>query len=175
MAKITVKVKGIKDTLKDFSQFGKEAEKEVSEITIINANEITANAKIAAPGNIGKLHQNIYTVELDKLNYKVVVGVEYGAYVEFGTGRKVSVPKEFQDQADKFRNQGGSFEEGLQAIRDWCRQKRIDEDAAYPIFISILNNGIEPQPFLYPAYVKGKKTYVKGLNKALDQLVKKYE
>ncbi len=173
--KTKTKIKGLDKALKDFMKFGEEGEKLVSSVTKVTAKEIEANAKIAAPKNLGKLAQSISSVELDKLSYEVVVGVVYGGYVEFGTGRKVQIPSELSDEAAKFRGNGGSFDEGLKAIKDWCRQKGIEESAAYPIFISILKNGIEPQPFLYPAYVKGKGTYVKDLKHTLQYLVKKYE
>ena len=45
----------------------------------------------------------------------------------------------------------GNFEDGLESIKDWCRKKGIDVKLAYVIFVNILNKGIEPQPFLYPA------------------------
>ena len=169
------KIKGLNKVLKKLSKFGNEAEKIISETTDSNAEMIVADAKVLAPINKGKLGQSIAKEEVTKLNYKVVVNSPYGAYVEFGTGKKVSVPKDLQDQADKFRGgKGGTFEEGLQAIKDWCRSKGIEEKFAYPIFISILNEGITPQPYLYPAWVKGKVRYVKDLKEDLKYLTKKY-
>ena len=45
-----------------------------------------------------------------------------------------------------------SIKQGLEAIKVWCKAKGIPEEAAYPIFAKILGAGINPQPFLYPAY-----------------------
>lgn len=159
---ITGEVKGIKSVIKDLERFGKVGSKEVSGITKLTAQEMAANAKAAAPSNFGKLKQSITEVPIDPLNYKVVVYADYGAYVEFGTGVQVEVPAEMKDVAAQFRGgRGGSFEEGLQSIKDWCRSKGIPEEAAYPIFMSILNKGIRPQPYLYPAFVKGRTQYLK--------------
>jgi hypothetical protein len=33
---------------------------------------------------------------------------------------------------------------------------------------------IQPQPYLYPAFVKGRKQYLKDLKKLLKDLTKKY-
>ena len=55
------------------------------------------------------------------------------------------------------------------------RSKGIPENAAYPIFMSILKKGQEPQPYLYPAFVKGGTQYLKDLKKLLKDLTKKYD
>ena len=169
------KIKGLNKVLKKLSKFGDEAEKIIAETTQANAKELVANARSLAPKDKGKLAQSIIDEKVTNFTYNIVVGSEYGAYIEFGTGKKVSVPNDLKDQADKFKGgRGGTFEEGLQAIKDWCRGKGIEEKFAYPIFISILNEGITPQPYLYPAWVKVKVQYVKDLKGDLKYLTKKY-
>lgn len=169
-------VKGLQKVLKNLQKFGAEAAVEVDKTTELIVKDIVADAKINAPKDMGKLAQSIYEVALGESNYKVVVGASYGAYVEFGTWIKVQVPSEMQEIASQFKNKkSGSFETGLRSIKDWCKNKGIDESAAYPIFISILNKGIQPQPYLYPAFVKGRKEYKKDLKKLLKILTKKYE
>ena len=170
-------IKGIDRVLKRFKRFGEEGEKVIAATTEEVARNIMLDARVNAPKNNGKLAQSInYQPSENKLNYTIDVSSPYGAYVEFGTGRKVSVPTELKDVASKFRGgNNGTFEEGLQAIRDWCRNKGIDEKAAYPIFISILERGITPQPYLYPAFVKGRKNYLKFLKQDINSLIKKYE
>jgi len=168
-------VKGLKGVLGSLKKFGEESKKSVEIITFANAKDIELSAKSLAPKNVGKLAQSIHTKEVNKTFYKIVVGLDYGAYVEFGTGAKVRVPTELKDQAAKFRGgRGGSFKDGLRSIKDWCRTKGIDESAAYPIFISILRNGITPQPYLYPSWKAGQKEYLKDLKKELKLLTKKY-
>lgn len=167
-------VKGINKVLKELQRFGDEADKMVNETTEGNAQEISVMAKQLAPKNKGKLAQSIFVEKEADMLYSINVGLDYGAYIEFGTGKKVKVPSELKDVASKFKGRKGSFKEGLQSIKDWCRSKGIEESAAYPIFISILNNGIQAQPFLYPAFVKGRKQYLKDLKSDLEHLTNKY-
>ena len=166
-------VKGLKNAINELKEFGEQGVKLISDITRANANEIAANAKTLAPSNNGKLRQSIHTVQINELRYKIVVGVSYGAYVEFGTGVKVQIPDEMKDIAAQFKGvKGGSFEQGLKSIEDWCRTKGIDIKLAYVIFVSLLNKGMDAQPFLYPAFVKGRKQYLKDLEHGLEQLTK---
>ena len=169
-------IKGLTNVLKDLEKFGAEAKKEVDNITKIKSMDIVADAKAFAPKNNGKLAQSIVYTKVSEADYKVIVNSPYGAYVEFGTGSKVKVPTELQGIASQFKGKkAGSFEQGLQAIKDWCRSKGIPENAAYPIFMSILKKGQEPQPYLYPAFVKGRTQYLKDLKKLLKDLTKKYD
>jgi HK97 gp10 family phage protein len=169
-------IKGLTKVLKYLEKFGSESKKEVEEITKISSMDIVADAKAFAPKNLGKLAQSIIFTKVGEADYKVVVNSPYGAYVEFGTGAKVRVPAELQDVASQFKGKkGGSFEQGLQGIKDWCKNKGIPEIAAYPIFMSILRKGQEPQPYLYPAFVKGRKQYLKDLKELLKRLTKKYD
>jgi HK97 gp10 family phage protein len=167
-------VRGLSKVLKDLDKFGKEADKGIDTITKVKSVDIAADAKALAPKNNGKLAQSIITTKVEKADYKVIVNSSYGAYVEFGTGAKVKVPAELSAMAAQFKGKkAGSFNEGLRAIKDWCRNKGIEESAAYPIFMSILKKGQEPQPFLYPAFVKGRKQYVNDLKHLLETLTKK--
>tara|TARA_R110001632_G_scaffold143845_1_gene260003 strand:- start:2524 stop:3048 length:525 start_codon:yes stop_codon:yes gene_type:complete len=169
-------IKGLTKVLKDLEKFGSEAKKEVDTVTKITSMDIVADAKAFAPKNLGKLAQSIIFTKVGEADYKVVVNSPYGAYVEFGTGAKVRVPAELQSVASQFKGKkGGSFQQGLRAIKDWCKSKGIPENAAYPIFMSILRKGQEPQPYLYPAFVKGRKQYLKDLKELLKRLTKKYD
>ena len=167
-------VKGIPEVIKELRKLGKDIDKNINATTEEAGNFIELKAKQLAPKNFGKLAQSISTSEKTKDNLKTVfvtVNELYGAYMEFGTGAKVVVPNEFKDMAASFKGvTTGTFEAGLKSIREWCRAKGIDEAAAYPIFAKILGAGINPQPFLYPAFIEGKKQYLKDL----DNLLKTY-
>lgn len=166
--------KGLNSVIADIRKFGADAEKKINKETELIAFQIVGDAKRLAPKDLGKLAQSISHEKINPANYKVTVNELYGAYIEFGTGKKVSVPAEFADMAKSFQGPTGrSFADGLEAIKDWCRRHGIDERAAYPIFAKILGAGINPQPFLYPAWVKGKKDYEENLNKLLKRLNKK--
>lgn len=169
-----MEVKGVNSVISELRAFGKDVEKLIDAETQAAAISIMTDAKKLAPKNFGKLAQSISNEKVKTSLYKVTVNEFYGAYMEFGTGTKVKVPAEFAGIAESFKGKKqGTFKQGLEAIKVWCRAKGIDEKAAYPIFAKILGAGVNPQPFLYPAYVKGKKDYLKNLNNVLKRLNKK--
>jgi HK97 gp10 family phage protein len=169
-----MEVKGLNETIKELRKFGKEMDKKIDFETEDAANKIALEAKQLAPKNFGKLAQSISQAKVKESNYKVTVNETYGAYMEFGTGAKVQVPAEFKDIANSFKGKKtGTFKQALESIKIWCRAKGIDEKAAYPILAKILGAGISPRPFLYPAYIKGKKDYLKNLKTLLDKTNKK--
>jgi hypothetical protein len=168
-------IKGIPETIKELRAFGKDIEKLIDAETSDIADQIESDAKKLAPKNFGKLAQSISSSKVKESNYKITVNEIYGAYMEFGTGTKVRVPAEMQSIASQFKGGGkkGSYKEGLEAIKNWCRAKGIDEKFAYVIFAKILGAGVNPQPFLYPAWVKGQKDYFNNLKKLLKAKKKK--
>ena len=163
--------RGVNKTIAELRQFGGDIEKKINAETQAIALQIEGDAKRLAPKNFGKLAQSISHQKVKESNYKVTVNEFYAAYMEFGTGTKVNVPAEFQSMANTFKGATGkSFADGLEAIKIWCRHKGIDEKAAYPIFAKILGAGINPQPFLYPAWVRGKNDYRQNLNALLKRM-----
>lgn len=138
-------VKGLKSTLNSLKKFGKEAEKSIEVITFAAAHDIELSAKQLAPVKDGFLRNQIHTKEVTPKNYKIIAGAFYSAYMEFGTGGLVNVPSELKDVAILFKGQG------------------------------IRQVNIHPQPFMYPAWKKGQKSYLKDLKKELEHLTKKYE
>ena len=114
------------------------------------------------PVDMGKLRQgNGKRVDKDSLKLALFNNVPYAPFVEFGTGARVQVPNELKELAGQFKGQkSGSFDDFLDQIRDWCKRHGIDEKAAYPIAMSILKKGLQPKPFLYPAYLLGKKEFL---------------
>ena len=137
-------VKGLQEVLKNLQKFGAAAAVEIDKTTELIIKDIVADAKIRAPKDMGKLAQSIKDVKIKESNYKAVVNKEYAAYVEFGTGTKVQVPTELYEMASKFKGAG------------------------------IKEVNIRAQPYLYPAFVKGRKQYKKDLKDLLKILTKKY-
>jgi HK97 gp10 family phage protein len=147
-------IKGLTKVLKNLERFGDEVKEDVHIITGDNATQIELGAKNNAPVNKligfgGDLKQGIKAIELGKSDFKIMANATglapYSAYVEFGTGRSVKVPNELKEMAIKFKGKG---------------VKEIN---------------IQPQPYLYPAFVKGRKQYLKDLKKLLKDLTKKYD
>lgn len=168
-------VKGVAETIAKIQAFGKQYEKLINAEVEATAIQIETDAKKLAPKNFGKLTQSISHKKIKDFRWKVTVNEVYGAYMEFGTGTKVKVPSEFADIASQFKGKKGkgTWKDALQAIKVWCRSKGIDEKAAYPIMAKILGAGVNPQPFLYPAYQKGKKELVLNLERLLKSVSKK--
>ena len=140
-------IKGLDKLIKDLKALGDEGEQVLAGVTEVTARDIEANAKIYAPKDTGKLAQSIKALEISKLTWKVLANATglapYAAYMEFGTGGLVDVPAELTDMAIKFKGKG---------------VKRID---------------LRPQPFLYPALLKGRKNYKKDLEAELKAMTKK--
>lgn len=149
MSKRVILVKGIKRTLRSLEQFGKEADVKIHAVTGDNATTIAINARRQSrltSFNNGKLTAGIVAEEKGKKSYEIIAKEKYSAYVEFGTGTLVEVPEEMYEIADQFRARPKIREVNLPA-----------------------------RPFLYPAFVEGRKKYLKDLKNLLNKLTKKYE
>lgn len=175
--KLNANITGVDALGKKFKKLGAEGQQNFEEVTKMKAGEIHAEAKRRASKYIdnGDLSRGIILKPVSKTNYIVAATENYSAFIEFGTGRRVSIPKGWERIASEFRGKSlGTFNDGLNNIKAWAKRKGIDESAAYPIFISILKNGIEPKPFLYPAFKKVVPIYLKDLNTALKRLTNKF-
>lgn len=136
------------------------------------ANDIAGNAKLRAPGDQGILQNLISAAKIDPLNWQVVSGADYSPYVEFGTGTKVSIPPGLEEYAVQFKGNGASI--GLsakEAIFAWCARHGVDKSAWYAIYISIMANGIKPQPFFFPAVNRQTPLIIDRVNKALGDAI----
>ena len=107
--------------------------------------DIVADAKSFARKDFGKLAQSIIYTKVADSDYKVIVNAPYAPYVEFGTGKTVKVPAELKEIAIQFKGAG------------------------------VKEVNLQPRPFLYPAFVKGRIQYVKDLKHLLTTLTKKYD
>tara|TARA_R110000803_G_scaffold29013_2_gene66536 strand:- start:383 stop:826 length:444 start_codon:yes stop_codon:yes gene_type:complete len=142
-------IKGLTKVLKDLEKFGDEVKTDVHVITADNATEIALDAQNRAPVDLGKLKQGIRAVELGKSDFKIMTNstgyAPYSAYIEFGTGKSVQVPSELKEIAIMFKGNNS---------------REVN---------------IQPQPYLYPAFVKGRKQDLKDLKELLNRLTKKYD
>ena len=59
LMKPKLKITGQKELLKELAAFGEEAERKVSAVTFVTAQEIATKAAQNAPANFGKLRQSI--------------------------------------------------------------------------------------------------------------------
>ena len=163
---ITLKIKGLDAAIKNANKIASTARKETQAALDDFAFRVEGDAKVLAPANEGGLRMAIGT-KRGNLQASVVVAKDYAAFMEFGTRKYAaqyvaSLPAEWKDFAAQFKGEsGGSFADMVKNLMLWCKQKGIEEKAAYPIALKILREGVRPQPFLYPA-----------VNANLDQLKK---
>lgn len=143
-----MKVKGTQELIKKLRDFGEKAEKNVTDITKITA-------------------QGIASVATRNLN-AYAGGDEYGKVAQ-----SINAFPEGKMQYSISVNQlpmGAYLEFGtgifVEVATEW-------KDIAWAFYV----NGkgwMQPQPYLYPAYVKGREQYVKDLQSLIDNLSNKF-
>lgn len=144
------------------------------------ALEIEATAKRLAPKDMGAISQGISANTNGRFQKEITVNTPYAAYAEFGTGKYAAayastLPADWKTYAAQFKGKtgGGNFDQFLERIYQWAKRKQIGvtydiktrrktkvgkqsaettmRATAYFIAIRILQNGIRPHPFLFPA------------------------
>ena len=165
---VTIDIKQLKDLSKKLEKAGPKTVKMAQLELRASAFTVEGIAKSLSPVDRGGLEQSIASEAITKNDYKIGSNKDYAAYVEFGTGVLVDVPGEWSQFAAQFQGSTGEgWDNGLEEIRQWCIRKGIPEGAAYPIFMSILESGIMPQPFLYPAYKLGRKQLIYSIKQII--------
>jgi HK97 gp10 family phage protein len=170
-------IRGVNEVVAELRKISKDLDKNINATTEEAAFFIEKSAKKLAPRNFGDLAKTISTDDVKTkglINKKVTVNEIYGAYVEFGTGAKVSVPKEFAEMAASFKGQKtGTFADFIISMTAYFNAKGYDPKNVWIACINILNNGQEARPFLYPSWTEGKKMYLKDLENLLKTYNKK--
>ena len=132
--------------LKQIDAFGEDAQRLSVAVTNTTADGIVSNAKQKVVVDLGQLRQSIGKTNASIGNNRsfIFASAPYAAYVEFGTGGTVSVPKGFEGIAIKFKGKG------------------------------IKQINLRPRPFLIPSYLIGLASYGPKLVKTLESLTKRY-
>lgn len=192
--RITFSINGI-DKLKERIQAMDQKVKDALAMELrASAMKIQKDAKRNAPVDMGTLRNSIYMdydYQKNKLTYTVGASASYAPYIEFGTGGSVKVPPQYSNYALTFKGKsktGGTLDEFMLALMDWVKRKGIagtystktqkrtgsrsarlgeDYDVAFAIMLKILKKGINPQPFLLPAYEAEKVNLVKKIKQAI--------
>lgn len=162
-----------------FNRLGKEKDIVIDDLVFDTALYVQDQAKKyardRAGSDTGALVQKIRAYKEKNQMASVISEAPYSGYVEFGTGKQVRIPPEFADMASKIRRKRkGKFREGLRAIEDWCGRNGIRKEAAYPIFMAILRRGLKARPFMYPAYLRGRRKLIENATTELNKMLKKY-
>ena len=175
---LSIKLNGLDNLIATVEKTAKRAESETKVALTKFAKNTETEAKRLAPANEVRLSNSINGT-VDGFTAKITVTADYAAYLEFGTRKfaaryVATLPQDWQSYAATFRGKGGgTFDQFIQDIMQWVRQKGIGglktksgrtseskssldamQQAAYAIALNILQNGIRPQPFVYPAVTK---------------------
>lgn len=175
---LSIKLNGLDNLIATVEKTAKRAEAETKVALTKFAKNTETEAKRLAPANEGRLRNSVNGT-VDGFTAKITVTADYAAYLEFGTRKfaaryVATLPQDWQSYAATFRGKGGgTFDQFIQDIMQWVRQKGIGglktksgrtseskssldamQQAAYAIALNILQNGIRPQPFVYPAVTK---------------------
>jgi HK97 gp10 family phage protein len=170
----TVNLNGLKDIQDALKNIDVKLKQDVGDEINASALKILTDAKRLAPVNFGQLRNQIALEPINNLTYAVEAKASYSAYVEFGTGKQVSVPADFKSYAAEFQGKkGGKFKDFVDALTLWVKRKGIgdgknDRGLAYVIARSILQKGMRPQPFLIPSYETEKPKLIQRLKKLLN-------
>lgn len=166
-----MQIKGLNQLMRELDRFEKDTELITKRTIEEVVDMMIRDAKAKAPRDLGRLIDSIDRENKDN-GWTIVffVGEVYGAFQEFGTLGRVQVPTELVDVASEFKGyKSGDFDEFLKSIKEWCSRKGIDEKASYPIAVSILRKGLDPQPYFYPAYVNNKDKIIPLIEQKVTQ------
>lgn len=183
----------IKDINKTVSQANTEVKKALVTFETSVVKDAKAQLQHGTNGrvtsNTGKLASSIFG-DVKGFSASIVVTANYAAYIEFGTRKfaaayVATLPQDWKTYAGTFKGKGGgTMDEFIQNIMEWVRQRGIGglktksgnisnssdslsamQSAAYAIALNILQNGIRPQPFLYPAVKKHTPKLIEDIQK----------
>ena len=188
---LSIKLNGLDNLIATVEKTAKRAESETKVALTKFAKNTETEAKRLAPANEGRLRNSVNGT-VDGFTAKITVTADYAAYLEFGTRKfaaryVATLPQDWQSYAATFRGKGGgTFDQFIQDIMQWVRQKGIGglktksgrtseskssldamQQAAYAIALNILQNGIRPQPFVYPAVTKNTPVLEADIKKVL--------
>lgn len=170
MAKgFSIQVQGLEQVQKRFTSLPGRLKSELNGVFEDTANEFAERAKSETPGDEGSLRRMISSFKEKDLNYAVVSGADYSAFVEFGTRGKTRIPAGLEQYAAQFKGRN----DGLQAkaaIYEWCRRKGIDPKFWYPIYVSLMVKGITPQPFFFKQLNVVKPKLIKNIQQVARSL-----
>ena len=140
-----IKITGQKELFRKLAQFGDEAEKRIDQITHATATQIADQAKANAPRANAEI------------NIAQTINVSKESHL-FYTVNVNAVPI-----AAYLEFGTGAF---VEVAPEW-------KDLAWEFYVNGKGR-LHPQPYLYPAYTRGKKIYEANLNALLDHLTKKH-
>ena len=147
MDQITRNINNVRRLMPEaLAEANEETADEIAKFARRNVRDIDA----VATGDLSKSIE--VTSSPGGLVFAVGSKMKYAPYVEFGT--RPHFPP-------------------LDAIREWCRVRGIDEGAAYPIARAIAERGLPERPFLAPALFLGMRSHVNRVRRIVDRRLRK--
>lgn len=175
MAK-SVKIKGLDDVLRKLDRLSEVLEEEVDMECRAAAYDINAeaskNIRDQEAIDTGELLSHQQVDDTRPREYFVFNDAFHAAFVEFGTGKQFEAQPEWKDIAAEWKGkQNGTFADFVSKLKEWCNRKGIDEKHAYPIAVSILNNGLKARPFMQPAVNLVGPKLIRRINKLIKEAI----
>ena len=182
----TFEIQGIKRIEQVMKQLPVQMQAEINEEIEDSARKVVQLAKQRAPKYDGQLQQAIgYGWLVDKSGFEVFAAKNYAAFVEFGTGKKMSIPNELKSYAGQFKNTGkGTWKEFVDKMEKWVKKKGLAKitnsytgksrakkaDIRFLAIIiarSIYKNGMQPHPFFYNSWFEERSKLVNRIKQTL--------
>lgn len=166
---VTIQVQGFEKLAPKFKRLPTEVIKETDGLLARTAQGFENRAQADAPVDRGQIKGFIASKKEGEMNYEVVSGAPYSAYIEFGTKRRFrAIPGV---DSSKFKGKGsGDYYDFLKAILEWVERKGIASrfsvktrqklkhtkadnervlQTAEAIALSIIRHGVNPHPFFF--------------------------
>ena len=156
------KLEGLTETLAKFDSLPDEVKDAVNDELSATATAIRDQAQLLAPVDVAALKEQIKITVAEPLFYQVSSIVDYSAYVEFGTGTKVSIPDlppDLAAYAIQFKGQGKQGKHPVKIKGRW---------AMVPYQLNL-----RAQPFFFPAYNAATKDLIQRLKAIIEETAKK--
>jgi phage gpG-like protein len=175
---IKLEIKGLDALSKKFKSKQETMMKDIQSELNAWADDVATSAKMQlskATSNTGRL-QNSISPQYLSMKASVRAAADYASYIEFGTRKFAAqyvagLPKEWSEIAASTKgSSGGTFAQMIVAIRQWLKDRGMDEKLAYPVAKKILINGIRPQPYLYPAVQRNNPELIKHIKNIFKDL-----
>jgi HK97 gp10 family phage protein len=144
--------------------------REVDGELAVAAERMRAQAIRDAPADQGLIKAEIQKQQQQPLNWGVFSNAIHSGYQEFGTKSKVRVPAGLESIAAEMKGGSQSSLAAKEAIYAWCRRKGIEERLWWPIFISIMVNGIKPHPFFFKQLEAVKPELLRNVQNILSRI-----
>ncbi len=156
------KLEGLTETLAKFDSLPEEVQQAVDDELTATAYTMQDTARQLAPVDLSNLKQRIEVSRNEPLIKQVSALATYSAYVEFGTGTKVSIsplPPDLAAYAIQFKGQGKTGKHPVKIKGRW---------AMVPYQLNL-----RAQPFFFPAYNAATKDLVQRLKAIIEETAKK--